>query len=374
MFLIEGYFDESGSFDEPPGIFCVSGYFIGTEAAQQMDNDWGRVLQNYKLDFFHMVDCAHGTEGFEHLSKDERIAVATELIALIKKYTVEGFSIFAKADAYEKADDSPDVYTECAMACVSALKYFLDHHRLSGDIAYFFENGHANKGHAYTQIAKLIKRDRDSLVFDAKQKIRLLQAADLLAWQSTKYAKDYFYPKKEGGTPKRPPRRDFASLMQHRHTFMYMHIKDGEKSMGVELWPLSQRSASTVGISIKEDGPIIYWLQDGSDLPVVAVDKTLGWRPGAARMVHIGMEGMKGKKFALCLDEPRLFEAVTTLIEATGAYEESNLVPLFSAEEIANEEGDGQAILRIKLKGAATIGIHLPVDVLQKLKQELSKS
>jgi hypothetical protein len=65
MLMVEGYFDESGDLDDAPGIFCVSGYFVETEAAKRMDAEWCEVLEKYQLGFFHMVDCAHGNEGFE---------------------------------------------------------------------------------------------------------------------------------------------------------------------------------------------------------------------------------------------------------------------------------------------------------------------
>jgi hypothetical protein len=92
IMIIEGYFDESGALDEPPGIFCISGYFIAPDAARAMHADWLAMLENYQLAFFHMVDCAHGNEGFEHLNKQERAEVVIAAIALIKKYTLEGYS------------------------------------------------------------------------------------------------------------------------------------------------------------------------------------------------------------------------------------------------------------------------------------------
>src|SRR5947209_6461947 len=78
--FVEGYFDESGDLDDAPGVFCISGYFIQPEAARAMHADWLVMLEKYQLDFFHMVDCAPdpGNEGFAHLTKKERIDVATE--------------------------------------------------------------------------------------------------------------------------------------------------------------------------------------------------------------------------------------------------------------------------------------------------------
>lgn len=55
MVLIEGYFDESGDLDSDPGVFCVSGYFIKPEAARLMDGEWGAILVDHQIPYFHML-------------------------------------------------------------------------------------------------------------------------------------------------------------------------------------------------------------------------------------------------------------------------------------------------------------------------------
>jgi hypothetical protein len=376
VFLVEGYFDESGGLEEPPRIFCVSGYFIASEAAKQMHIEWVAALEKFQVGAFHMVDCAHGTEGFKRLLKNERIELETELIRLIKKYTLEGFSIFAKGDSYKPSGEAvPDAYADCASGCVKALELFLQEMRAEGKIAFFFEKGHASAGAAYNYIAKHIQRPSDLLTFASKQEIPLLQAADLLAWQSCKYAKDYFYPRIDGGEPKRAPRKDFLSLMEHRHTFMHMHIKDGEKTMGVELWPMSMRAASSVGMKIEDDGPILYWREEGDETPIVPIERPLGWRPIGGRMTYVAFEGMNKKPFALCLDDRRLIESIYVMLQATSAHGGNPPIePLFPAESASIEEIEGQAILRIKLRDAATLAFHIPSDIIAALKAHLAKS
>jgi hypothetical protein len=369
--LVEGYFDESGDLKTGDRIFCISGYFIETEQARQMDRDWRAVLAKYNLDFFHMVDCAHGVDGFQHLKLAERIAVVTDLISLIKRYTLEGFSVFAVGDAYE-ASGAPDVYSDCASNCVKALELFLQERRQEGKIAYFFENGHASAGTAYNHMAKKIQRSSDSLTFSSKQEIPLLQAADLLAWQSCKYAKDYFYPASNNREPRRAPRKDFLSLMEHRHTFMHMHIKDGQKSAAIELWPLSMRAQSSVGLQIEDEGPIIYWRQDGDATPIIPVEKPLGWRPIGGRMVYVAFDGMKNKPFALCFDDQRLLETIYTLIGVASEYGES--VPPFPTEGATIERIDDGAVIRIKLPNSGSIAFQIPPDVLSALREYLSKT
>lgn len=371
MFLVEGYFDESGDLEVSPGVFCVSGYFIKPDQAYEMDREWLAVLEKFQLGYFHMVDCAHGAEGFQHLNKNERIAVVTDLIAIIKKYTLEGFSIIAKADSYRSQLKAPDVYSDCASGCVRAVQTFLKMQRVDGDVAYFFEKGHKNRHTAYKYIADGLKRPNDSLTFAAKEQVRLLQAADLLAWQSTKYAKDYFYARMRGEQPKRSPRKDFLSLMEHDHTFLYMGTAGEKDSMGIELWPATKRSPRSVKVSTNKTIEITNWTEDGDPTPIIPVEATYAWRPGGLRFVYVAFNGLMGQKFALAFDEPRLFEGVAMMLEATGAYEDSNNVPLVSADRVEIVQVEGLSILQIKIRKGATLAFHITPEILAQIKKQL---
>jgi hypothetical protein len=107
MVAFEGYFDESGDFEEEPKIFCVAGYFIDAERAKLMDERWGAVLEEHAIPYFHMVDCAHGVEAFENKGKDERIVIETKMIGLIKEYTASGFAALTKEDVFEQSEAHP---------------------------------------------------------------------------------------------------------------------------------------------------------------------------------------------------------------------------------------------------------------------------
>jgi hypothetical protein len=247
--------------------------------------------------------------------------------------------------------------------------------RLTGSIKFFFEQGHDRAGAAYNYLARNIRRKSDSLTFASKQAVPLLQAADLLAWQSSKYAKDYFYPKQNGGEQRRPPRKDFISLMEHRHTFFHMHMGE-EKTMGVELWPMSMRAPSSVGMKIEDDGPILYWREDGDDTPIVPINRPLTWKPGGGRMVYVAFEDMKNKPFALCLDDRRLIESIYLMLQATSAHGGNDPIePLLPVENATIHEVEGgSSILRLKLVGAATLAFQIPAEIIAVLKAHLAKS
>jgi hypothetical protein len=374
MFVAEGYFDESGDFDESPGIFCVSGYYIATEAAKEMDRAWKAVLDEYGIAYFHMVDCAHGNEFYADMSLNDRIELVKKLIALVKKYTLEGFSIVAKSDTYQALQGAPDVYSDCAHACALAVQNFLHLNRAEGNIAYFFEQGHKNRTNAYSYVARTIKRPNDSLTFASKEGVRLLQAADLLAWQTTKYAKDYFYDRYAGKEPKRTPRKDFLSLMEHHHVFCYMGMGSTE-GMGTELWPMSKRSPNTSNMQVRDAGPFAYLTDDDDkSILILPVLKPIGWRGGGGQMAYLSFEGLAGKQFALALDEAPLAETISFMMRASSLFEGGKYAPGAAVDAIAIERGDGFSLLRLQLRDCGQFALTVPSSLLDALKKALNES
>ncbi len=366
MVAYEGYFDESGDFDVGPKIFCVAGYFFTSDAAKTMDVDWRKVLSDHSLPYFHMVDCAHGVGVFKEKSKDERIEIAKKLIDLIKRGVLAGFSVLTKAEYFSASDDEPDEYSSCVSTCVTALRSFLEIHRLSGDIAYFFETGHENRGRAYKHIAQRLKSTSASISFAAKQKVCLLQAADILAWQSAKYVKDRFF----GTQPARPPRKDFMSLLEIPHTLAYVTTTNGERSLVVEDWPLSVRSPITTMLTINNDGPMPYFFDGEEKIPITPIESTDGFRMGGRQMCYVKFTSLNGKEFALAFEERRLLEAIGALMHAMSIYTDSD-GPIINSDSISIEETSHGKILRVVM-GGAPVSFLLSEDSMRKLKSSLS--
>lgn len=364
MVMVEGYFDESGDLDTDKKVFCVSGYFLTSENAKIMDQKWGEVLAEHELPYFHMVDCAHGNGVFKGKTSAERSLIVAKLIQLIKAYTLEGFSFVANGAVFAPPADEPDIYSTSVEACVFALQIFLQTQRIKGDIAYFFETGHKNRHRAYNHVAEKLGDASQSITFAGKEKVRLLQAADLLAWQTTKYIKD-------ASSGKRGPRKDFASLMEHHHMFCHPVWENGEKSMGVEIWPISKRSPVTTSISLKTDGPITFLLEDGDDIPIVPIGWPVGWRKGAAGMVYLAVEGVDKKQFYLSFEQASLVQTTLAMLAAaTDIYKESGaaVIPLKGAA--VGETGES-SILQLELSNESILRFRLPNDVVQQLKKDL---
>src|ERR1700686_2693669 len=63
FFLVEAYFDESGTHQGSP-IMCVAGYLFSPEQCKRFSEEWSAVLKEYGLPYFRMSECAHGTGVF----------------------------------------------------------------------------------------------------------------------------------------------------------------------------------------------------------------------------------------------------------------------------------------------------------------------
>ena len=89
MALMHAYFDESYS---PDGerFFSVAGYLFGADSARALDAKWADSLQRFNLPYFRMSACAHGNDPFDLLTREERIAVETEMIRHITEHAKVG--------------------------------------------------------------------------------------------------------------------------------------------------------------------------------------------------------------------------------------------------------------------------------------------
>jgi uncharacterized protein DUF3800 len=215
--MVEAYFDESGS-DDNSEVLCLAGYVFRKEACVELDAKWRDMLTRYKLPFFRMSACAHGVHPFDAMSKNERIEVEKEMIALIKEFAAFGMAVTVEPKQFDaimpKIPEVDSAYSFCAHTCLVAVRWWADQNNYWDDIAYIFESGHRSASQA-NEIMNRIFNMPDlrashryaAHAFADKRKVRPLQAADLLAWQ-------WFTDQKRrmaGG--KRPVRKDCYALM-----------------------------------------------------------------------------------------------------------------------------------------------------------------
>lgn len=233
MVQLEAYIDESGTSDGEP-VLAVAGYVLYEGLARAMEVGWKSMLKRYALPYFHMVDCAHGAGHYSSLSRDQRIAVATNAIELIKAYTYGGFCALMPSHRFVSSAEFKSTYSTCVGHCLRQMCAAIDNDRAllatlgtEVKLSLFLEGGHRHCSEARvvakraasasmnmpalpTRIASIDVGGKDSHV--------LLQAADVLAWQCAKYVKN-----KLGGS--RRTRADFSSLVQAPHWFGYYAMR-----------------------------------------------------------------------------------------------------------------------------------------------------
>jgi hypothetical protein len=227
MILGQAYFDESGSHSGSE-VLCVAGYVFRKNQAIKLGHEWRKVLRWKKLPYFHMVDCAHGNGPFANLTKDERIAVETRLIEIIKRHAIQGISVTVDPLEYAsfpgKLPTKPGLYDNayafCAQAVMAGISAFIETNPIVGQMAYFFEAGHQSAPQAdeiMRAMFVLPKHKHDfryvGHAFVEKQHSPQIQAADLLAWQ--------WYTDRRHQREGRPRRKDCASLLQLHHNALH---------------------------------------------------------------------------------------------------------------------------------------------------------
>lgn len=235
MVLVEGYFDESigegearqadGSIGTIP-ILCVAGYLIESEQAKLLAKEWQEVLDWKGLPYFHMVDCAHGNGPFANLTKQERIAVVARMIGNIKRRTIKGFAVSVNVAQYELFMPNHPLagkpYTFCAHSTIGGVINWIEDVNYQGDVAYFFEAGHASQPEANQIMEKIfavpeLRRASRYVAhaFVTKEKSLPVQAADLLAWQ-------FYTDIRRQLRGETRHRKDFQSLIDHPHQVTFV--------------------------------------------------------------------------------------------------------------------------------------------------------
>ena len=260
-----------------------------------------------------MVDCAHEPPSGPFVGKDkaERSEIVIKLISLIKKHTLVGLVATAVGDSFSEEAAGADVYTISASTCIDAMVALLKSNGIEKNIHFFFESGHQSADKAHEFVAQRLQEYGASLSFLPKGEACLLQAADLLAWQAAKYTKDSI-------TKARKPRKDFLSLMEHRHCFANARVNAGSIRLEIVDWPETARPASRQEYTVLSDEPV-FTLRD--QIPgdiIIPIDKFLGFRATANNNnAYIKFSQPNGCKLSLLVNELGVLQGLDVFASAT---------------------------------------------------------
>ncbi len=210
---LELYLDESGEDGTSPEMMVVAGYFFAPDAARSFERKWQRMLARFDVPHFHMVDVAMGNGHFRKLGKEGCIKLQMEAMRLINENALGWLAVDVPVERFRGSADLANPYPSCLDQCVRQFELILSGWKTGakgnpsvGKI--FYEAGHRHSGEAMQLL-----RERKSSLINSTMSLRkdesgLLQAADIIAYQTAKFLKCAL----DG----RPFRKDFEFLMRVR--------------------------------------------------------------------------------------------------------------------------------------------------------------
>jgi hypothetical protein len=192
--FLQAYFDESG---RTGGLFAVAGYAFLPAQARRFDKSWRGMLGSVSA--FHMADLVARQgefKGFSSSQQDKMIRRAVEITNSRIAVGVAGSCSRNdwKALAPPGVKYHGDPYAVLCYLCIEELGRLLDIKGIQGNVAYFFEAGNRFQGEA-NQLMDLVVKAPEvrrlsryrSHTFIDKRAATQLQAADLFAWELTKF-------------------------------------------------------------------------------------------------------------------------------------------------------------------------------------------
>jgi len=198
--ILVGYFDESGTHDSAE-ITSVAGFVSTPERWQRFDDEWRRVLNQWGLEYFHMKECAHFNGGFAQFKKNEtgRRQLLRQLAISIHNHCLYGCAVSVVRKDHELLNAHPRIgsaYNLAGHGCLALADKWMESRKHVGPMSVVFEDGCKYSKGFFEQIEHL-ERPLGTLnrfggfVLGSKTQFPALQAADLLAYEMSKYFTDH---------------------------------------------------------------------------------------------------------------------------------------------------------------------------------------
>ena len=225
MAFAESYFDETNTHKGAERL-CVAGYIFSKEAAEQQATQWASLIDKWQIPCFHMVECAHNTGIFGHLTEDECDRAAREALKIIKETASAGICVTVLESEYDeivpKLKFFGSAYDSCARDVITGVSAWIDRTSFKGSMHYYFEAGAETETHASWSILQSMKDQeiRRNACYEGHSfvtKIRSpgVQAADILAWHAGQDCKRALRGQ--------PMRKDFESLCEIPHSVVHLN-------------------------------------------------------------------------------------------------------------------------------------------------------
>lgn len=220
------YIDDSGSHKDSR-VFVLGGCIGPASDWSLWYPQWKGLLTNpgnghRAIEYFHAVEAAHSGGEFRGWNKEESNLFPIRLIPTIEKRRIVKFGVaivmkdFREIITGKLLEEFKSPYYLCMLSCVALLRGLLKRQDAPRKerIGYIFEEQNEFEAHAkalYSEIKSVKRNERyykmGPIAFDTKRNAPMLQAADLVAFET------YSYMQERMGIRKReyPQRYDLLS-------------------------------------------------------------------------------------------------------------------------------------------------------------------
>jgi hypothetical protein len=237
--VLTAYLDESGrevtDGDRRADVFAVAGYIFTSRQARDFKREWKPFFSKYGG--CHMKELVHRVGAFKGIEPEERDRLVKGAVRIIRNHALAG--VVTSCWVQEVEAHSPDfirgfsnAYSILCHMALSTVGYWARLNAYANaPIAFFIENGQEHRAEADDLISLAIRHDSElrrayqyrSHTFADRKDVIALQAADVLAWEWTKFVSETAVVKK------RPMRRSFGHLVHGRlDKYRFQHFS-GEK-------------------------------------------------------------------------------------------------------------------------------------------------
>jgi hypothetical protein len=189
------YFDASGTATEP--AITMSGFVSDVERWRRFEIKWQKLLAKESIDVFHMTDFVARKPPFDRWTKDasgeaKRDQFFRSLLDVLFGQTIFSFAEMVPTCEYESANRAYQVnewfgcpYAFAGLGCLLKVMQWVRRNNVQR-LQVFIEKGDEGQGILDRILQKVLKIDAN---FKSKAEIVPFQAADIAAWEGSKFVK-----------------------------------------------------------------------------------------------------------------------------------------------------------------------------------------
>lgn len=211
--MLKIYMDESGTHDGSP-VVSVSAYSARPKTWQEFTKRWN--VAKRPIGVFHSTDCEALRSEFKGWSAEQRNELVARLLPTLDYADIRGIAVAinmndfnavaGKNDLFKRAFGS--AYATCFQMAVHAVFDEVERIGIQDQIAFFHEDNdyeaEALSAFNFAKSKRKRHKSKVSITFAPKDKFVPLQAADVLAFESNKRARNQSRPARRSLTAMDP--------------------------------------------------------------------------------------------------------------------------------------------------------------------------